>query len=205
MQFLVSRHRCVLTKDAFVHTARHAVNVSYFATHSTPCLVCQEYYLLALAQPRRDSKALGGDMAGAKPARSVSSALKPSFFKNAASIAKSDLSDAQLEHGNTSGKPQRLSVPLSADSSGIQSKSSHDPVSDSPSDTSANSGGPAAELPQGTLMKAECLSVDTGQERQAVSVGDLQHHSEQVRLLTNPDKLIHCHGQHFQASAALLT
>lgn len=141
----------------------------------------QEYYLLALAQPRRDSKTLGEDSVRSNPARSFSSAFKPSFLKTGASITKSASEAAQMGPGNVSG-PRRSSLHLSADSSAIQSNSAHNPASDSMAIINVDLGA-AAGLPQGAVVQAEGVSGDPKQEAQTLPVGDHEHHDEQVHLL----------------------
>ncbi|KAL3133020.1 hypothetical protein ABBQ38_006929 [Trebouxia sp. C0009 RCD-2024] len=138
----------------------------------------KEYYLLALAQPRRDSKALGEASVGSNPSRSFSSAFRPSFFKTGASIAKSASEAAQMGPGTASSKPRRSSLHLSADSSATQSNSLHNPGADSMANISVGLGT-AAGLPQGTVVQAEGVNVDPKQEAQAAPIGDLEHHNEQ--------------------------
>ena len=149
--------------------------------------MCQEYYLLALAQPRRDSKALGAGTAGSSPARSLSSALRPSFFRSAASIAKPDLHEAaQLECGKTTTKLGCPPLQLVADSSEIQTRSFHKSAFAIPVNVSLDSNLDAAampvpaQLPQETVIQAEGVDADTKPDRQAAPVEDPQHQHDQV-------------------------
>ena len=154
------------------------------------CFMCQEYYLLALAQPRRDSKALGEDKAGPSPARSLSSALRPSFFRSAASIAKPGLNEAaQLKRGETVTKSGCPPLQLLADSSEVQTRSFHKSASAIPDNVSLDSSPDAAAmpvpagLPQATVMQAAGAGLETKPDRQAAPVEDPEHQHDQVHSL----------------------
>lgn len=132
-----------------------------------------------MAQPRRDSKSLGEDAAGSSPARSLSSALRPSLFRSAASIVKPGLNEGvQFEHGKTFTKPGCSPLQLSADSSEGQTCSLHNSASAIPANVSLDSSSNAAAMPV-----PSGLPQDTKPDRQAAPVEDPEHQHDQVHSL----------------------
>lgn len=172
-----------------VVTTQHGIlDIPSYHMPTTCQVTCQEYYLLALAQPRRDSRALGEDSAGSSPARSLSSALRPSFFRTAASSAKSSLNEAaQLDHGKTSTKPGFPPLQLSADSREVQTHNLNMSASAIPASVSLHSSSSAAAmhmpagLPQETVTQAQGAGRPDGQ---AGCLEDPAHQDDQVYLLT---------------------
>lgn len=139
-----------------------------------------------MAQPRRDSKSLGEDTAGSSPARSLSSALRPSFFRSAASVVKPGLNEGvQFEHGKTTLKPGCSPLQLSADRSKGQTCSLHNSVSAIPVNVSLDSSPDTAAMPVPSGLPVEVVTedVDTIPDRQATPVEDLEHQQDQVHSL----------------------
>lgn len=152
---------------------------------SVGCLPLQEYYLLALAQPRRDSKALGDGTLHTPLAKSASSAFRPSFLRGASSVVKSE--PTEVRQAGLGSKQGSTALQLSADSSTVQRSGSQVAASSPPINIGVEHQsrpvGPAlaAEAAhQGSVMQDTTADPAPKQHMQAAAAEEAEHQHDQV-------------------------
>lgn len=157
----------------------HMCLLPLLSAYSLHCL--QEYYLLALAQPTRDSKALGSDSPDTSLVKSASSASRPSFLRTVASALKSE--SLHPEHSTHSSKHAPPVLQLSADGSAVKRSTSQIMASATPASSMIDSSPAlisAQALSQTSATQGAAASMGAQQQLQAGPTEHPDHHDEQV-------------------------